>query len=199
MVDECLNPVDAGHFEDISVEVIGRANTVLITDRFPIPNRPHSEDGLARVWLTVGEARGLRDWLNKALPASSEETPVGCTKNNSCQFQSNTQLICEYCRVKFFEQQESTVLARQIEIAKQQLAETPAEVRGDSGTPPTGVLTPVDSLQAAPNDPQEVYATCLSCGDREVMRGFARTCCAEGKRVDQCLGLPTLNRGVNHD
>jgi hypothetical protein len=78
MVDERLNLVDAGHFEDISAEIIGRASTVLITDRFPLPDRPR-DDGRSRVWLTINEACGLRDWLNKALPASAPETgPERC-------------------------------------------------------------------------------------------------------------------------
>jgi hypothetical protein len=66
-------------------------------------------------------------------------------------------------------------------------------LRGLRPTPET-VPVPVDSLQAAPDDPQEVYATCLSCGDRNVMRGFARTCCEEGASTDKALGLTSLNR-----
>lgn len=38
-------------------------------------------------------------------------------------------------------------------------------------------------------DPHEVYATCLSCGDKSVKRGFARTCCAEGAEIDRDLRL----------
>lgn len=63
--EERLNPIEAAHFEDISVAIIGIGNTVLIEDRFPLA---HRETGKAHVWLTMAEARGLRDWLNKALP-----------------------------------------------------------------------------------------------------------------------------------
>jgi hypothetical protein len=61
---EKLNPVETGHFDDISVDICGDCNTVLIEDRFP-PAR--LDDNVAHAWLTIDEARGLRDWLNKAL------------------------------------------------------------------------------------------------------------------------------------
>jgi hypothetical protein len=62
---EKLNLIEPVKFEDIHMSVIGNQNTVIIEDDFPYPAQ---EDGKARVWLTIDEARALRDWLNKALP-----------------------------------------------------------------------------------------------------------------------------------
>lgn len=58
---------DPERIEQIRVSIVGNQDTVLIEDFYPFDQRS-ATNGKSVVWLTVNEARGVRDWLNKVLP-----------------------------------------------------------------------------------------------------------------------------------
>lgn len=51
---------DPFRYQDIEAELAGQHNTIIIRD-----TTPHSQ--FPAVWMTLDEARAVRDWLNKVL------------------------------------------------------------------------------------------------------------------------------------